>query len=587
MLRNRRWQLWQPRILAGVVFLTLAGLLAGAVFAYLSYRQAAAQLIVQRDRQVALLTAVRLQNEISRLSNDLTALARTSSLYLGLPDRQRQALKGASSRLGLFDGGVILQDNAGRVRATAPERWDIMGQDWSDKVFFRTMLGREHPAAYFSPVMDIGPDGAAVVVVTVPVLGENEELVGTLSGLFKLGESRVSAFYASIVRLRLPGTGNTFIADANGRIVYDSGYERTGQTLALPADDASDAITPVKDAEGHEVVIVSAPVPGTDWTLITETDWADAMAPVQRFATGLIALLGLGMIVPTLGVVVLARNQRRLITDAEAGAQEARLNAAMRRRLLPPHAPMIGGWDLAAHHQTATKNASAHDLYDFSLLPDGRLMLSLATIADQGSHALHLMTTTRAALRAAARQTPSAGQALSVCNDLICPELRPESAVASLLALLDPASGRLQIANAGLSAPLRWDGVDLVEMREGTALLGQGLGIEYDHDDVLVNPGESVIFYTPGALGARPETGEPFGPERVRAVLSASGARSAQVIVDALRMDLTEFAAAASLSALDITFLALSRPPSKDKGEKARRSLRDELRALGETDTDL
>lgn len=588
MPRNPRWRLWQPRILAAVVLLTLAALIAGAVSAYLSYRQAAAQLIVQRDRQVALLTAVRLQNELGRLSGDLTALARTSSLYLGLPDRQRQALKGASSRLGLFDGGVILQDNAGRVRATAPERWDIMGKDWSDMAFFRAMLGRQLPDVYFSPVMDIGPDGAAVVVVTVPVLGENEELVGTLSGLFKLGESRVSAFYASIVRLRLPGTGNTYIVDSSNRIVYDSGYERTGQILALPASaETADAITPVKDAEGNEVVTVSAPVPGTDWTLITETDWAQAMAPVQQFATGLIALLSLGMIVPTVGVFFLARNQRILTANAETGAQEARLNAAMRRRLLPPHPPMLGGWDVAAHHQTATKTASAHDIYDFSLLPDGRLMLSLTTVADQGAHALHLLTTTRAALRAAARQTPSAGQALTACNDLICPELRPESAVASLLALLDPASGRLQIANAGLSAPLRWNGSELVEMREGTALLGQGLGVEYDQDDVLVNPGESVIFYTPGALGARPETGEPFGPERVRAVLSAAGARSAQVMVEALRMDLTEFAADESLNGLDITFLALSRPPSKDKSDKARRSLRDELRALGETDTDL
>jgi sigma-B regulation protein RsbU (phosphoserine phosphatase) len=225
------------------------------------------------------------------------------------------------------------------------------------------------------------------------------------------------------------------------------------------------------------------------------------------------------------------------------------------------------------------------------ILPDGRLMLALATVADKGAQGLHLMTTTRAALRTAACQTPSAGQALSICSDLICPDLRPESAVATLLALLDPASGRLQIANAGLSAPVRWNGSELVEMREGAPgaawLLGQSLGVEYDHDDILLGPGESVLFYSSGTLGARPETGEPFGPERVRRVLSASGATTAQGMVDALRMDLSEFADADSLSHLDITLLVLARPPSKDKAEQPRRSLRDELRALGETDTDL
>jgi serine phosphatase RsbU (regulator of sigma subunit) len=581
--RGAKW----GAILAGIALLTLAGLIAGAIYAYLSYRQAAAQLIVQRDRQVALLTAVRLQNELNKLSDDLTALARTSSLYLGLPDRQRQALKGAGPRLGLFDGGVVLQDNNGRVRATQPERWDIMGKDWSDKEFFRAMLGRARPAVHFSPVMEIGPEGAPVVVVTVPVLGENEELVGTLSGLFKLGESRVSAFYASVVRLRLPGTGNTFIADANGRILYDSGYERTGQTLEIPpnADSTPDTIRTTRDAEGHEVVAAYAPVPGTSWMLITETDWADAMAPVERFATGLIVLLGLGMIVPTLGVALLVRNQRSPAAEVEDGA---RVNMLIRQRLLPRQAPLIGGWDVAVHHAPASRaSASAHDLYDFMILPDGRLMLALVTVADTGASAVHLMTTIRAALRTAACQAPSAGQALSVCNNLLCPELGQASAVASLFAVLDPSSARVQIANAGLSSPMHWNGSELVEMREGTALLGQTLDVEYDYDDVLLNHGESFVFYSSGALGARPEIGEPFGPERVRMVLNAAGARSAQSIIDALRLDLNEFADRKSLNSLDITLIALSRPAEKEKAAPPRRSLRDELRALGETDTDL
>ena len=247
------------------------------------------------------------------------------------------------------------------------------------------------------------------------------------------------------------------------------------------------------------------------------------MAPVQQFATGLIVLLGLGMIIPTLGVALLARGQRTFGSDAEIPAADPQTNALVRRRLFPRQVPMLGGWNVAAHHQTATKAATADDIYDFMLLPDGRLMLSIATIADKGLNALHLMTTARAAMRTAAARSPSAGQALSLCNNLLCPELGPESAIASLVGLLDPPSGRLQVANAGLSAPMRWTGDDLFEMREGAALLGQSLDMEYDHDDVLLDPGESIIFYSPGALGARPETGEPFGPERVRRVLSASG----------------------------------------------------------------
>jgi hypothetical protein len=584
------WRRWRSLIIAVAVILTLIGLLAGALFAQAQYRDAAAQLIMQRDRQVALLTAVRLSDELQKLAGELEPIARSQSLYLGLTDRQRLFLRGQSERLSVFDGGVILMDSNGRVRATVPERWDIMSSDWSNQEFFRKMLVAQPPSQYFSSVLDVGPENSPVVVVSVPVLGQNGEMVGVLAGLFRLGESRVSAFYASIVRLRLPGTGNTYIVDNSGRIVYDSGYQRTGQMMDVASAKEAATAEPSKprlDAEGHEVIASYAPVPGTNWTLVTETDWDQAVAPVQRLATGIIVLLALGMVVPTVGVALLARGQWYNAGEADQAVLEARVSQAMRKRLLPHYPPLLGGWEVAVHHQAAANGATARDLYDFMLLPEGGLMLSLATVADRGLSAVHLMTTTRAAFRTAASRAQSAGQALSLCNNLLCPDVGPSAAITSLFVLLDPASGRLQVANAGFCAPYRWSAGELIEMREGVDFLGQSLDVEFDHDDVLLAPGESIIFYSPGMLGVRPDTGDPFGPDRVRRVLNTSGAVGAQTIVDALRADLGEFADANSLRRLDVTLLALSRSASAQVREKPMRSLRDELRALGETETDL
>lgn len=584
------WRRWRPTIIAGGIILTLLGLLAGAMFAQDSYRKASALSVMQRDSQVALLTAVRLSDELGKLAGELEPVARSQSVYLGLTDRQRLFTRGLGQRLSVFDGGVILMDNTGRVRATVPERWDIMSADWSNQEFFRNMLVAQPPAQYFSPILNVGPDNSPVVVASVPVLGENGEMVGVLAGLFRLGESRVSAFYASIVRLRLPGSGNTYIVDDQGRIIYDSGYERTGQTMTLPPPRAPNLLNEPKpnlDSDGNRVITSYAPVPGTDWTLVTETDWTVAMAPVERFATGIIVLLALGMVIPTLGVALLARGQRPDAATVDQAALEARAGKTLRARLLPPYTPMLGGWEVAVHHQSAVNGATARDLYDFMLLPDGRLMVSLATVADRGLAAVHLMTTARAAFRTAACRAPSAGQALSLCNNLLCPDVGPATAITSLLALLDPLSGRLQVANAGFCAPFCWSRGELTEMREGADFLGQALDIEFDEDDLLLAPGDSVIFYSPGVLGVRPETGDPFGPERVRRVLGASGVSTAQAVVDALRTDLSEFADKDSLRKLDITILALSRPLSASTSEKPKRSLRDELRALGETETDL
>jgi len=593
---KRFWWQSRARILAAVILLTTLGLIGAATYSYLSYRKAAEQLIIERDRQVALLTAVRLRDELDKLADELQALARSQSLYLGLTDRQRLFLRGASQRLSLFDGGVILMDNSGRVRATVPERWDIMSDDWSSQEFFKSMLVAQPPAIHFSPVLDVGPGAAPVVVMSVPVLGENKEMVGVLSGLFRLGQSQVSAFYASIVRLRLAGSGDTYIVDGSGRIIYDASYQRTGDTIDVEATSAVAAgVAPAtkqggarrtQDAEGHEVVAAFAPVPGTDWMLVTETDWTAAMAPVQRFATGLIALLALGMIIPTLGVALLARGQRSDLLGRDQATVEELLSRQGRQHLLPRQTPLLNGWDVGAHHRSATNGAVAHDMYDFMLLPDGRLMTSLATVADKGVTAVHLLSTLRAAFRMAACRAQSASQVLTQCNNLICPELRPESAITSIYAFLDPESGCLQVASAGFCAPLLWRGGDLTEMREGGAFLGQALNHEFVHEEVMLAPGESIIFYSPGVLGVRPETGETFGPERVRATLSASGEVTGQGLVDAVCLDLTTFAEKDSLQHQDITVIALSRSIAQ-RAQGSRRTLMDNLRGLGETDTDL
>lgn len=597
---KRLWERSRARILAAVILLAALGLIGAAAYSYLSYRKATEELIIERDRQVALLTAVRLRDELGKLADELQALARSQSLYLGLTDRQRLFLRGASQRLSLFDGGVILMDNSGRVRATVPERWDIMSDDWSDQEFFKSMLVAQPPAIHFSPVLDVGPGDTPVVVMSVPVLGEKKEMVGVLSGLFRLGESQVSAFYASIVRLRLAGSGDIYIVDGSGRIIYDAGYQRIGDTIdgelaRLGATAWASAgfaqaagqggAGRAQDAEGHEVVAAFAPVPGTDWMLVTETDWTSAMASVQGFATGFIALLALG-IIPALGLALLARGQRSDLLGRDQGVVERRLSEQVRQQLLPRQAPLLNGWDVGVYHRSAPGGAIAHDMYDFMLLPDGRLMSSLATVAEKGITAVHLLSTLRAAFRMAACRAHSAGQVLTECNNLICPELRPESAITSIYAFLDPESGLLQVASAGFCAPLLWRGGDLAEMREEGTFLGQTLDHKYVHEEVLLAPGESIIFYSPGVLGVRPETGDTFGPERGQATLSAAAETSGQGLVDALCLDLTTFADKDSLQHQDITVIALSRSIA-GRPQEAGRSLMDSLSALGETDTDL
>ncbi len=111
-----------------------------------------------------------------------------------------------------------------------------------------------------------------VMVISVPVLGNNDELVGFWPGMFRLGESRVSALYASIVRLRLAGERqHIHRRRRQGGIIYDSGYQRTGQTVDLAAMRGRCHGGTIPSRAWTWMVTGSiasyAPVPGTNWTL--------------------------------------------------------------------------------------------------------------------------------------------------------------------------------------------------------------------------------------------------------------------------------------------------------------------------------
>jgi hypothetical protein len=229
---------WRSRLVIALIALTLVILAGVSAHSYWIYQQATADLVSESDRQYAFVSAIRLQGELNRFSDELFSLARSPAMRRATLASQGTALQEARHRLSIFDGGVVLLDNFGRVRATEPERSDILGADWSDRELFRELFTSSR--AYFSNVTNTGVGGSDVVQVSVPILGEKQELVGALVGMFRIGENGVSPLYASIVRLRIGKTGTTYLVDGNGRILYDSDQIRTGRSLDFPLEANSE-----------------------------------------------------------------------------------------------------------------------------------------------------------------------------------------------------------------------------------------------------------------------------------------------------------------------------------------------------------
>ncbi len=240
------------------------------------------------------------------------------------------------TRLGLRSEVDLLDRNLG------PEQ-DLLRLSHEKSTFFNVgvaILGRDGEVAWSEPrsflaaglgdgsalVADLGhtraarivpgrgaADGAAVLYVASPVM-RNGQFTGALLGAIDLVSGRNldgDAARESGVRLAL--------ATREGRLIYPPGpvgFEDEPSFKALfPA--ASEPVLGQATLQGRDTIVASAPVQGTDFTLLSLADSATLFGPARaRFVTRLVPALTLAS-APLLVLVVLLRRSLRTFRRSE------------------------------------------------------------------------------------------------------------------------------------------------------------------------------------------------------------------------------------------------------------------------------
>lgn len=307
-----RWGGLRNKIASWFFVPTAIILIAVALVTYLAYQQVTETLVFERDQDLTRLSAGQLAVELTDYTDLLATVARARHGQMSDPLALRAALEQDRNRLVVFDGGLVVLDTFGTVVAAEPDRPKILGQDWSNRAYFRGMA--------FSDIVTDGPEGAEVIVIAVPITGDQGEFLGTMAGMFRLGATAVSAFYGEIVKLRLEGSGNTYLVDGHGRVIYHSDSSRIGEDFAdqmvvrQVLQSQTGAIR-TQDFVGRDIVAGFAPVPGTSWGLIKEETWATLTSGSQNYQRSLLLLLVLGVVIPTVIVVI---GLKRIMQPIEA-----------------------------------------------------------------------------------------------------------------------------------------------------------------------------------------------------------------------------------------------------------------------------
>jgi predicted ester cyclase len=225
----------------------------------------------------------------------------------------------------------------------------------------------------------------------------------------------------------------------------------------------------------------------------------------------------------TQGSGLAEHTQQRLeqeMRERERIEQELRVARRIQHASLPKEVPRLEGWQISPYYQPAREVGG--DFYDFHLLSEGRLGVVVGDATGKGVPAALVMSTTCGMLQLAARalDSPSPGEVLAQVNETLFARIPANMFVTCFYAILDPERGHLVYANAGHDLPYLQHGGEAKELRARGMPLGLMPASSYEEKEIVLDAGESILFYSDGLVEAHDPEGQMFSFPRLRALVA-------------------------------------------------------------------
>jgi serine phosphatase RsbU (regulator of sigma subunit)/predicted ester cyclase len=206
--------------------------------------------------------------------------------------------------------------------------------------------------------------------------------------------------------------------------------------------------------------------------------------------------------------------------ERERVDQELRVARRIQQASLPNEVPELEGWQISPYYQPAREVGG--DFYDFHLLSEGRLGLVVGDATGKGVPAALVMSTTCGMLQAVSQtlDSSSPGEVLAQVNETLVARIPLNMFVTCFYAILNPKRGHLVYANAGHDLPYLQHGDEAKELRARGMPLGLMPASSYEENEIVIDAGESVLFYSDGLVEAHNPEGQMFSFPRLRALVA-------------------------------------------------------------------
>lgn len=232
---------------------------------------------------------------------------------------------------------------------------------------------------------------------------------------------------------------------------------------------------------------------------------------------------------------------------AEREKLQAEFSVARRAQqgMLPQAPPTIPGYSIAASCTPSLEVGG--DLYDFLTLPDGRIGIGVADVSGKGVPAALYMTLTKGLLASVSGDSAQLQTVVEEVNRHLHGVTRKKVFVTMALGFLDAEKRVLQCVRAGHN-PMVWrraaKGVTSLVAPAGLGLgitAGKIFGTQLKVEEMELDEGDAVVFYSDGVTEAMNRSLEQFGEERLMAAVEKTDQLDAAGTHDSILSAVREF----------------------------------------------
>ena len=259
------------------------------------------------------------------------------------------------------------------------------------------------------------------------------------------------------------------------------------------------------------------------------------------------------------GYVRAAVREAKLQSELEQINHDLDLARSIQQGLMPARPPQLDDFEIAGWNQPA--NQTGGDYFDWQLLPDGQLAISIGDATGHGIGPALVSALCRAYARASFLADQKQEHILERLNTLLASDLADDRFVTFAVIFLNPANSNIKVLSAG-HGPILWyrRGANKWENFEAQGIpLGMIDGMSYEDSHLnYLRSGDMIVLVTDGFYEWQNPESEEFGLVRLKETIHAARDCSPEEVIARLYTAVKDFSRGTAQND-DLTAVVLKR----------------------------